>query len=187
MKQITAQELVEILKTTNVDEIGLETITPVKMNKKKNPLYEKKVERHTKGTFAFGNSYTERVNESLENASSEEVYQTKTLPWGEWVSGAENKVIQYTKKDEDDNSITNFYLRYYNAKNTDILEYLVDGVKATTEESQTISQFLPKKKYVVSKTQSELGLNESNYVAVQMVSFSNIVSIAIGDEEYCIN
>lgn len=179
MQNTDYQTLISALKNTNAETIELVTRTPVKMNKKKNPYYERRVERVTEGEYKFGSSYTALMNESIDTSTGASEYKTSKLPWGQWLEGAENKIIVYTKTDEEGNETTSYYLRYYNAVNKLVgMKYLIDDVEATKFEIDTIHSFEPKKK-AVPKTQSEHGLTESNRVMVQLVNFDNIQKIVV--------
>lgn len=70
MKTINSSELIEILKATSAEEITLTTSTEVKMNKRGNSLVENghKVTKTTSGSYQFGGSYEERMNESLDSS-----------------------------------------------------------------------------------------------------------------------
>lgn len=183
MKNTNYETLISVIKESNAETVELVTKTPVKMNKKKNPLYEKQVERVSKGVFQFGSSYTEMMNETIDTSTGASEYQTKSLRWGHWLDGAVNKIIEYTKEDADGNETTSYYLRYYNAVEPMSVEYLIDGIPASLEEISTIHEFEPKKK-TVPKSQSEHGLNESNRIMVQLVNFDNIQEIIIDGQKF---
>ena len=181
MSKITKKELVEILKNTTADKIGLTTLTVVKMKKTGNPLVDEQVQKRTSGEFEFGGSYQERLNESFD--SSLGTVETKKLPWGHWVEGAEGKVIHHTKTDKKGNTVSEAdYLRYYNNIGDIETKTLVNGEDATEEQLKTIEEFSSSKKEKVYTT--DKGNEVTTKLQTNVVNFDNIVSITIDDETY---
>lgn len=178
MKQekVSKEEFVEILKNTQPTEIHLVSFTDPKIKKTGNPFKNKKVIKRTEGDFLFGGSFKEKVEEKLDQKGLiDENYEVGSLPWGKWVEGAENKVIEHKGE---------YYMRYYPSDNASSVEYFIDDAKATDEEFETIKQFLPTKK--VSQKQLDAGLEAKETVKPLVVNFSNIVSIRFNDTEYII-
>ena len=181
MSKITKKELVEILKNTTANKIGLTTLTVVKMKKTGNPLVSEQVQKLTSGEFEFGGSYQERLNESFD--SSLGTVETKKLPWGHWVEGAEGKVIHHTKTDKKSGiSSEADYLRYYNNIGDIEVKTLVNGEDATEEQLKTIEEFSTSKKEKVYTT--DKGNEVTTKLQTNVVNFDNIVSITIDGETY---
>ena len=133
-----------------------------------------KVSNITRMDCQLNYSYENAVNNRLEKQGDERVFVAKSLPWGEWVEGQENKLILH--KDS-------LYLRYYevqNAKRATI--WLVNGRTANAEEFRKIMDYLKSKKDN-SNTQSNVGLVE-NQVKPRTVKVSNIIRLAVNGCEY---
>ena len=180
---VTPQEMINILKSVTADHIRMNILHDVKMNKTNNPLITHSVTKNVIGDFQFGGSYTQRVNKAIiESATSfdkmPESFKSQGLRWGQWVEGAEGKVIAHTKND-----VTKFYVRYYNAIEINDVIYSVDGHFATDEELDTIEQFLPKSKSMPD-TQKNAGVAEENKVIAQVADFNHIEWILIDETRY---
>lgn len=175
---ITQEKLRDLLIDSEPQNIDLVTVTDAGLRKTGNPLKTNKVEKKTVGRFMFGTSYIEQVNEALKNEGIDKKYESKPLPWGQWVEGGENKVIENKSK---------LYLRYYPTDSIAEVNYMVDGQPATKEQLEIIKNFLPNKKSSTSSTQSEAGLSKEKQIVPLVVSFDSIKSIAINSIEYKLN
>ena len=67
-------------------------------------------------------SYESAVNNRLEKQGSERVFKAQSLPWGAWVEGFENKLIEHKG---------NLYLCYYDVANA--------KPKATSSDTATVA------------------------------------------------
>jgi hypothetical protein len=181
--KISRQDLVNILATTDVESVEVQSLSVAKMNKRNNPLKDERVTKRTTIVYGFGKSYEDRVNEALVESEKEATFKSGSLKWGSWVEGAEGKVIQHTKDGED-----KLYVRCYliDESNNATTEYYVNGKVATESELATIKEFLPSRTKDCS-TQKDVGLESTKQVVVNAVDFSNIVWIKIGNETYELN
>jgi hypothetical protein len=110
-------------------------------------------------------NYENAVNNRLERQGDTRIFTTQELPWGKWVKGQENKLIEHKGE---------LYLRIYLMKNTKSDKaYFVNGVAATQEQVATI-QMYERSKYTQSGTQAEVGLTE-NQVMPKNVKLSGIL------------
>ena len=128
MKQekVSKEEFVEILKNTQPTEIHLLSYTDPKLKKTGNPFKNEKVIKSTEGDFMFGCSFKERVEEKLDQKGLiDENYEVGSLPWGKWVEGAENKVIEHKGE---------YYMRYYPSDKPSRVDYYINDALATDEE-----------------------------------------------------
>lgn len=131
------------------------------------------VEKYYKGQVQINYGYENAVNNRLEKQGDERTFKAEPLKWGEWEIA--NKVI--THKGER-------YLRYYsfNGTNKPIVQYYVDGRKATAQELAIIKAYVAASKKP-SATQSAEGLTE-NQVKPRVVNFSNILSLNVDGKTY---
>ena len=119
-------------------------------------------------------SYERAVNNRLEKQGDERDFVAKSLPWGDWVKGQENKLIEYKGK---------LYLRYYDVANADTKSvWFVNGRIATPEEFMKIVEYL-KSTNTQSKTQAEVGLVE-NQVKPKVIKVENILCLNVNNEEW---
>lgn len=127
------------------------------------------IEKHTFGQYQIGMSYENAVvNRGAKEQGVEIEFKAETLPWGQWVEGQENKLIE--NKGE-------LYVRYYLLKNGVVRSmYYVGGKVATDEVAKMIETFCEKKE---SKRQTDAGLTK-NQVKPCNVKISNIMEISIG-------
>lgn len=131
------------------------------------------VEKYFNGQVQLNYNYENAVNNRLGKQGDERSFNAEPLKWGEWEIA--NKVI--THKGER-------YLRYYsfNGTNKSIVQYYVDGRKATEEETAIIKEYVATSKKP-SATQSAEGLIE-NQVKPRVVKFSNILSLNVNGNTY---
>ena len=186
MKTISKIDLVQLLSATNANSVTIVQRGECKMNKTNNPFYHKEgrswvpdfnVEKESKTTYDFGGSYEERVNEALVADGSAGTFKGGSLAWGEFVKGAEGRVIEYNGK---------FYVRcYINRGNAAEVHYFVDGKAATEEQIKDIKEFTPDKGG--SAKQANEGLAEEKQVIPNNVDFDKIISIEVDGVEYTLS
>ena len=185
-QNITKSELVKLLANTNAVEITIVQRGECKMNKTNNPFFynegrswdaDYNVEKESKTTYEFGGaSYEERVNEALVSDGSAGTFKGGALTWGEFVKGAEGRVIEYNGK---------YYVRcYINSANKSEVRYFVDGKDATEQQIKDIKDFTPNK--VGSAKQANEGLSEDKQVIPNNVDFDKIITIEVDGVEYTI-
>ena len=136
-----------------------------------------KVTKIVKTECQLNYSYENAVNNRLEKIGEERNFKAQSLPYGEWIKGYENKLIEHKNE---------IYLRYYNVPNkkADETIWLVDDRLATDEEKALIFSYLKaKKEKEESKTQFEKGLKE-NQVQVRTTKVKNIIRLAVNGCEY---
>jgi hypothetical protein len=122
----------------------------------------------------LGFSYENAVNNRLEKQGGERVFKSQSLPWGDWVDGFENKVIEHKGS---------LYLRYYQMRNADITTvWLVNGSVASAEQFSKIINYLSSKKKS-SDRQAEAGLVE-NQVVARAVKVDSIIRLAVNGVEW---
>lgn len=180
---ITKQNLVQLLATTSATSLTIVQRGECKMNKVNNPFYHKEgrswvadynVEKESKTVYDFGKSYEVLVNEALVADGSAGTFKSGSLAWGEYVKGAEGKVIEYNGK---------YYVRcYINKNNKSDVSYFVDGKAATDKQIESINEFTPKKS--CSAKQTNEGLAEDKQVIPNNVDFDKIVTIEVDGTEY---
>ena len=112
----------------------------------------------------------------MEKQGDEGNFKAQSLPWGQWVEGFENKLIEHNGT---------FYLRYYDVKNADVKSvWLVNGRLATEEETKIIIDYLKSKKEKQSSSrQADAGLTE-NQVKPKVVKISSISYLAVNKMVY---
>lgn len=114
-------------------------------------------------------SYQNAVNNRLEKQGDERTFKAESLPWGSWVEGQENKLIEHKGV---------LYLRYYEVKNAHIESlWFVDGKLANAEQFSAIMNYLSSKKKG-SEKQAEHGLTE-NQVKPKVVKLESILRLAV--------
>ena len=149
--------------------VRIAATTEVSMNKRNNPLANERVEKITIATLQFGCSY-----ENCVNNRTEEEFKAEGLPWGSWVEGMENKVIEHKGE---------YYVRLYEKKNDNRkVAYFVNGERATEEQIAIIKEFA-KKSY--SKKQAEVGIEKyEEQVRPRSYKFSSINWLKCGQNVY---
>lgn len=119
-------------------------------------------------------SYANAVNNRLERQGDERTFVAESLPWGKWVAGYENLLIEHKGA---------IYLRFYAHKGADIKSlWLVDGRPASADEFTKIMNYL-RNKSTASKKQADAGLVE-NQVQPKVVKVSNILRLAVDHQEW---
>lgn len=120
-------------------------------------------------------SYEKAVNNRLAKQGDERVFKALSLPWGEWVEGAENKLITHKG---------NLYLRYYDVEKPRTTSvWFVDGRLATDDELTKIKAYLAEKGKTTSKRQAEVGLVE-HQVSPKVVKLCNIIRLSVNNDVY---
>lgn len=186
MVQISKSDLVQLLAQTNASEITVVSRGEAKMKKTNNPFFHKEgrswvpdynVEKESKTTYDFGGSYEERVNEALVADGSTGTFKGGSLAWGEFVKGAEGRVIEYNGK---------YYVRCY-IKHDLIpdVRYFVNGKEATAEQISDIKAFTADKSG--SAKQTNEGLAEDKQVIPNNIDFDKIITIEVDGVEYTIS
>jgi hypothetical protein len=182
--RISYQDLVNILvkASATAESVEVQTYSVAKMNKRGNSLKDERVMRLQTIEYAYGKSYEQRVNEALVEDGKEGSFESKPLPWGKWVEGAEGSVISHTKNGED-----KLYLRCYLKKDAvPTVEYYVNGNPATDDEIAIIKEFTPSRTKD-SSTQAKAGLEQEKQVVVNAVDFDNIITITVEGVTYEVN
>lgn len=119
-------------------------------------------------------SYENAVNNRLAKQGDEKNFVAQSLPWGQWVEGQENKLIEHK---------SSLYLRYYNVANAKSSRiWFVNGRYATAEEFQKIMNYLESKKSENNR-QTEVGLVE-NQVKPKVVKLVNVLRMAVNGCEW---
>lgn len=185
VQNISVVGLVGILSKTTENVIKIEYVTECKMTKNGNPFFVKEgrsfvptcaVEKKVTGVYSFGGSYEERVNEALVADGSTGTFNSGALAWGQYVKGAEGRVIEHNGK---------FYVRCYMDNPSNInTRYTIDGHLATDTEIDTIKEFTPKSSG--SAKQLAEGLTEDKQIKPLNIEFGKIEKITIGSTEYAI-
>lgn len=121
-------------------------------------------------------SYESAVNNRLESNGGERIFKALSLPWGQWVDGFENKLIEHKG---------HLYLRFYNVENAKTKSlWFVDGRLATEDELYKITEYIVGKyEKNSSRRQAEVGLVE-HQVSPKVVKVENIVRLAVNGQEY---
>ena len=187
-KIMTTDLFSALANLSNGTFVSVISATEPKLLKRGNPLAGAKVVKLTKAVLQFGYSYENAVNNRIEKINSyidendmfdgEIVYdiiekpnfEAEGLPWGSWVEGFENKIIEHKGE---------LYARFYEKKNDhrEVI-YLVNGEMASDEEIAIIKQFTPKS---YSNRQAEVGIEDyADQVKPRTYKFSSIVSLKCG-------
>ena len=120
-------------------------------------------------------SYENAVNNRIEKQGGERTFVAQSLPWGSWVEGQENKLIEHKG---------NLYLRYYEYKGAEYKQtWFVDGEQASAEQFSAIINYLESKKKPSSNRQSESGLTE-NQVKPKLAKVNEILMLNVNGEEW---
>ena len=166
MATISANLFNVLSNLSNGTFVSVVSATEPKLLKRGNPLAGAKVVKLTKAVLQFGYSYENAVN----NRIAEGNFEAEGLPWGSWVKGFENKIIEHNGE---------LYARFYEKKNDhrEVI-YLVNGEMASEEEVAIIKQFTPKS---YSNRQAEVGIEDyADQVKPRTYKFSSIVSLKCG-------
>jgi hypothetical protein len=162
----TLIETIKNLKGCKIATITYQTI--VKLPKKYG--IDGVVTKTAKMQCQLNYDYRNAVNNRLEKQGDEREFVAQSLPWGQWVEGQVNKLIEH-KGDE-------LYLRIYIMKNAKSEKaYFVNGVPATQEQISIIKVY-ESSKYRPIGTQAEVGLVE-NQVMPKDIKLSNILELKV--------
>lgn len=130
------------------------------------------VTKETKTQGQLNYDYTNAVNNRLEKQGGEREFVAQNLPYGKWVNGQENKLIEHKGE---------LYLRFYTMKNAKSEKaYFVNGMPATAEQIVVIKNY-ESSKYQQSGTQAAVGLVE-NQVMPKNIKLSNIIELRVDKE-----
>lgn len=160
-------------------QISIDVTTKPKLTKKSrkdktpfNKLFKGNVVCKSKKFASIGYEYEKSVNNRLEKEEKEQIFESQSLPWGEWVEGS--KII-ITHNDK-------YYLRisYLNANSKlNINEYQYEnGEKLNEEERERLQEFLPVKK----ESNKKQGLE--NEIIINNMDINNIDSIRWDNKKY---
>ncbi len=165
------QDLVKIIERVKGCTFAeIEYISEVKLNKGEITEIGGNVQKHVIGNVQLNYTYENAVNNRLEKQGGKRDFVAEKLPWGEWLSF--NKIIAHKGE---------MYLRCYTHKGGKMnVTYIVDGVKASAEQTAKIKDILSKKTKAISKTQAEKGLTE-NQVEPKNIKFSNLIAVNCGE------
>lgn len=167
--KMTKAQFVEFVKTIKGCKfVNIMALTDADMYLRNNP-FRGRVQKFSITPMQFGYDYETAVNNRLAREGKEANFTADNLPWGAWVKGMRNKVIEH--KDM-------LYLRTYCVRNArPRTYYLVDGHLASAEEYKEFAPFL--KPSSTSAKQSEAGLAEEFQVKPRDYKFSSLVAITI--------
>jgi hypothetical protein len=158
-------ELLENLKGCKIATITYQTI--VKIPKKYG--IDGVVTKQAKMQCQLNYDYANAVNNRLEKQGDEREFESKSMAWGAWVKGQENKLKEHKGE---------LYLRIYLMKNAKSEKaYFVNGVPATQEQISIIKVY-ESSKYRPIGTQAEVGLVE-NQVMPKDIKLSNILELKV--------
>jgi hypothetical protein len=130
------------------------------------------VTKETKTQGQLNYDYTNAVNNRLEKQGGEREFQSKSMAWGAWVKGQENKLKEHKGE---------LYLRFYTMKNAKSeKQYFVNGMPATAEQIVVIKNY-ESSKYQQSGTQAAVGLVD-NQVMPKDIKLSNIIELRVDKE-----
>ena len=127
-----------------------------------------------------GADYESAVNRRIVKAGGQPVFESKSLPWGKWVDGQVDKLIEHNGQ---------LYLRYYEVANTtQTVTYKVNGVEATSAQVKFIEENLTadgKKTFSYSNRQAAFGLvDEDEQVTPRSINTDNIIEIKFNKQVY---
>lgn len=161
----TLIELVENLKGCKIATITYQTV--VKLPKKYG--IDGVVTKQAKMQCQLNYDYVNAVNNRLEKQGDEREFESKSMAWGSWVKGQENKLKEHKGE---------LYLRIYLMKNAKSeKQYFVNGVPATQEQISIIKVY-ESSKYQPIGTQAAAGLVE-NQVMPKDIKLSNILELKV--------
>ena len=138
------------------------------MTKTGNPLRDKKVEKLVNFQFALNQIYQNVVNNQREREQLQPDFKSSSS-WHEKVHDAVNGAILRNKKDHEKRYLSGI------VKKSEIIEYFVDGEKATPEQVAIIKEFRK-----VSAPPQNQGYDNSplrNPIIFRTISFENIKEI----------
>ena len=126
----------------------------------------------------IGINYENAVNNQRGREDVNEQFEAKSLPWGEWVKGKENLVIEYKGQ---------YYLRYYTELNAnsdygEFIYHFEDGTELDEFQMAKMREFLTpkKKKTPVDETTQKI----EKEVKPKNVKVDGIVALTVGGKKY---
>ena len=134
-----------------------------KMYKRGNPLAGKNVQKRVNYQLALNCVYENAVNKQREREGLEGNFVSSSN-WHEKVFDGINGAILRHKQDHEKRYLSGI------VKNAEVVDYFVDGERATPEEVETIKQFRQ-----VSKAPQNQGIEES--IIFRAISLENIEEI----------
>lgn len=148
--------------------VNVVALTDAEMYLRNNP-FKGRVQKLTITPMQFGYDYERAVNNRLAREGKEANFCAEKLPWGSWVEGMFNKVIEHKEM---------YYLRTYCVRNARPRTfYLLDGHLASIEEYAMFASYL--KPSSSSVKQSNAGLAEEYQVKPRDYKFKSIVAITL--------
>lgn len=165
-----AENVVRNIKGCQFGSISYES--DVKMTKAQTAdiggIVRKMVHTQVEFNFGYGNGVSNRASKEQ---GEKVVFVPMSLPFGSWVKGQENKLIEHKGK---------LYVRFYGLKGAACdVQYFVNGKPATEEQIAKIKQYTKK---APSARQTEAGLTE-NQVVVRSIAIENITAISVNGEK----
>lgn len=169
IKMTTVQFINFIKSIKGCQFINLIALTDADMYLRNNP-YKGRVQKHITATLQVNYDYEKAVNNRLQREGNEPAFEAYSLPWGHWLEGMVNKVLEHKGK---------HYLRTYLMRNNPHLEvvYLLDGKPVSENEYNLIKEFL--KPSSTSNRQTQHGLDDELQVKPRTFSFESIKEITI--------
>ena len=128
----------------------------------------------------FNYSYQNAVNNRAEKESGAPTnFVAQSLPFGEWVKGLENKIIEHKGE---------YYLRFYTQKNSIThVTYMENGVPCDANRVAEIKAYLATKTKPVSATQAAAGLTENQVepkaLAISKIHYIIVNGLTISDQQ----
>lgn len=139
-----------------------------KMLKRGNPLRESKIEKRVNYQFSLNCVYQNVVNKQREREGLEKDFVASSN-WHEKVYDGVNGAILRHKEHHDKKYLSGI------VKNAEVVDYFVDGERATTEQVEIIKQFRQ-----VSKAPQNQGIDDA--VIFRAISLENIEEIRTNGE-----
>lgn len=172
MKTITENQAFGLL-TTGISGntfAQIRTTTDPRMRKTDNP-YTGAI-KVSSINVAYGANYGNAVNRQAkreDNPNAEE-FKPEPLPWGEWISGLENKALSH--KGEK-------YLRFQLTGVKPEVHYLLEGKEISVD---LLRPFLPNRK----PSQRQIEHGNAKEVQVRAFKLSSIIGFTLNGEDYLI-
>jgi len=171
MKTVTEKQAVKLLSGVSGNTfLQVQTDTDPRMRKTGNPYLGAR--KLSSFNVSFGASYGNAVNRQAdrEDNHNPDSFKPEPLPWGEWVSGLEGKVL--THKGET-------YLRFQINEAKPNVVYVMEGVEIPVENLQP---YLTKRS--PSRRQKEHGNQKE--VQVRAVKVASILGFTLNGEHYVV-
>jgi len=160
--------------------VGIDALTDARAKKTGNPFA--KVEKLSRFVGFIGMDYERSVNRELETQGKEASFESKPLPWGEWMKCEDGKISRKIITHKGKLYFAATSNRKIRSKRKANVQFYADGLPV---EKEAVAAFLPVKK--TSTRQSEAGLEEG---AVQVerrsFAFSSVKRIRFNGKNYAI-